>query len=77
MYFGLIKHHTRNIYVGVEVQLHALTLELYIDQWSASHPGCFTPSTHWTDPRASLNMVVKRKKTAPARNQNPAVQPTA
>jgi hypothetical protein len=47
-----------------------LTLALVGDEWSASHPGRFTPgdiapSTHWVggwvEPRAGLEAVKKRK----------------
>jgi hypothetical protein len=55
-----------------------LTLALDRGEWSASHPGHFTPeegapSTHWiggwVGPRASLDTVKKRKTLAPAMNQ--------
>jgi len=29
-------------YGGMEIWLHTLTLALGGDEWSASHPGCFT-----------------------------------
>jgi len=64
---------------GVEVQLHAfLTSASDGEESSALCLGCFTPgdrapSTYWiggrVDPRASVNMVAKRKNPAPARNQ--------
>jgi hypothetical protein len=50
-----------------------LTSALDGDEWSASHPGRFTPKerasgTHWIGgwmgPRAVLDAVVKRKITA-------------
>jgi len=54
-----------------------LTSALDGGEWSASCPRHFSPrerapGTHWTggyiSPRADLNMVVKRKIPAPARN---------
>jgi len=47
-----------------------------------SHPNCFpgvrVPSTHWigcwVGPRDSLDMMVKRKILAPARNRTPVIQ---
>jgi hypothetical protein len=54
---------------GVDVQIHIfLTSALVGGEWSASHPGRFTPgerapSNHcrggWVDPRASLDEVQK------------------
>jgi hypothetical protein len=65
----------------VEAQLHAfLTLALDWGEWSASHPGCFTPKertsgTHWiggwVGPRAGLDMVVRRKIPRPYWDLNP------
>jgi hypothetical protein len=59
------------VYGGVEVQIHIfLTSTLAGGEWSASHPGRFTPGerasgTHWiggwVDPRAGLDDVKKRK----------------
>jgi hypothetical protein len=56
---------------GVQVWLHAfLTSALDGGEWSASHPGLFTPreratGTHciggWVGPRTGLGTVVKRK----------------
>jgi hypothetical protein len=49
-------------------------------EWSASHPGRFTPKerasgTHWiggwVDPKAVLDAVVKRKIPSPRRKSNP------
>jgi hypothetical protein len=63
---------------GMEIQLCVfLTLPLHADEWSALCPNCFTPrkranSTHligdWVGPTASLDMVVKRKKSLPESN---------
>jgi hypothetical protein len=58
--------------------MHSLTLALDRGEWSASHPGSFTPrerapGTHWIGdwigPRAVLDMVAKRKIPSPTRNQ--------
>jgi hypothetical protein len=59
------------VYGGVDVWIHIfLTLALAGGEWSASHPGHFTPGeralgTHWIggwmDPRACLDDVEKRK----------------
>jgi hypothetical protein len=56
----------------MQIQLSTfLTLALDRGEWVASHPGCFIPrkrtiGTHWiggwVGPRASLDMVSKRKK---------------
>jgi hypothetical protein len=41
----LIKHHVMKTYWGVDVQLHSfITSALGGGEWSASHPGRFTPS---------------------------------
>jgi hypothetical protein len=42
--------------------MYSLTLTVDGGEWSASRPGCFTfreraPGTHWTGPRATLEMV--------------------
>jgi len=59
---------------------HSLTSALDGGEWSASCPGCFThskraPGTHciggWVGPRASLDMVVKRKIPSPQWEMNP------
>jgi hypothetical protein len=59
------------MYGGVKVQLHTLTSAPDGDEWSTSCPSHFNPnetalSTHmiggWVGPRASVDMVVKRKK---------------
>jgi len=48
--------------------MHSLTSALDGDEWSASHPGCFTPrerapGTHWIEgwvgPRAILSYTQK------------------
>jgi hypothetical protein len=59
------------VYGGVDVLIHVfLTSALIGGEWSASHPGRFTPGkraprTHWigswVDPRAGLDDVEKRK----------------
>jgi hypothetical protein len=56
------------MYWELEVQLHAfLTLALYWGEWSASHPGQYTPGTHWigglVGPRAGLDAMAKRNKS--------------
>jgi len=73
----------------VEVLLHTfLTPALDGDEWSASHPGHFTPEgkkphVHWiggwVDPRASLDLAAKTKISiiVLARNQTPVAQPVA
>jgi hypothetical protein len=58
-------------YRGVDVQIHVfLASALVVGEWSASHPGRFTPrerapGTHWiggwVDPRAGLDNVDKGK----------------
>jgi hypothetical protein len=59
--------------------MHSLTSALYGGEWSALHPGCFTPrerapGTHWTGgwvgPRDVLDMVESNPRT-------PIVQPVA
>jgi hypothetical protein len=70
---------------GVEVELHDfLTSALDGGDLSASRPGRFTPEerapgTQWTagwvGPRAVLDAVAKRKKTASAGNRTPISQP--
>jgi hypothetical protein len=67
-------------YWGVEVYLEAfLTLALDGGEWSASHPGRFTPrerapGTHgiggWVVPRAGLDAEVRRKIPSPYRDSN-------
>jgi hypothetical protein len=58
----------------------SLTSALDKGEWSASHPGRFTPrerapGTHWirgwAGPRAVQNAVVKRKIPSPRRESNP------
>jgi hypothetical protein len=49
-------------------------------EWSASHPGSFTPVTHcmegWVDPRTSLDEVEKRKfLTLPGLELQPVGRP--
>jgi hypothetical protein len=74
----------------MEVQLHAFLISaLNGGEWSASHPGRFTPrerapGTHciggWVGPIAVLDAVVKRKILSPRRESNPKtpiVQPVA
>jgi len=73
------------IYGEVEVQLHGfLTSALEGGEQSASHPCHFTPrerasSTQWISGcvghRASLDVVVKTKIPAPAKNQTLLIQP--
>jgi hypothetical protein len=53
-------------YRGVNVQIHIfLTSALAGGEWSASRPDHFTPDTQrigrWTDPRAGLDDMEKRK----------------
>jgi hypothetical protein len=58
-------------YGGVDILIHIfLTSAIAGGEWSASHPGSFTPEerapgTHWIgcwmDPRAGLDDVEKRK----------------
>jgi hypothetical protein len=59
---------------------HSLTSALDGGEWSASHPGRFTPrertrGTHWiggwVGPRAVLDAVVKRKLPSPRLELNP------
>jgi hypothetical protein len=59
--------------------MHSLTLSLDGGEWSASHPGCFTPReraprTHWIEgwvgPRAILDVVVRRKISRPCWESN-------
>jgi hypothetical protein len=57
------------VYRRMEVMLDTLlALALDVNEWSVSHPGCFTlrkaPGTHWIDwvgLRDSLDAVEKRK----------------
>jgi hypothetical protein len=55
--------------------MHSLTSALDGDEWSASRPGRFAPSTHWiggwVDTRAGLYTVLKRKIPSPRREPNP------
>jgi hypothetical protein len=58
--------------------IHSLTSALDGGEWSASHPGHFTPKERppgihwiggWVGPRAVLDAVVKKKFPAPTRNR--------
>jgi hypothetical protein len=71
--------------MGVEVQLHAfLTSALDGSEWSASHPGLFTPGERasgtllisWAGSRVGLDVVAKRQNLLLilAWNRNPVVQ---
>jgi hypothetical protein len=60
--------------------MHSLTSVLDGGEWSASHPGRFTPrerafNTHWiggwVGSRAVLDAVVRRKIPSPRRESNP------
>jgi hypothetical protein len=58
--FYLIMHYAMKAYGGVDVWLHIfLTSALVGGEWSASHPGRFTPGTHWiggwVNPRSGLD----------------------
>jgi hypothetical protein len=78
---ALTQHDAMKEYGVVEVQFDAfLTSALDGGEWSASHPGRFTPrerapGTHWIGgwmgPRAGLDAVVNRKIPSPCRNWNP------
>jgi hypothetical protein len=69
--------------------MHSLTSALDGGEWSASHPGRFTPGeratgTHWIrgwmGPRDVLDAVVKRKSPSHLQESNPRtskVQPVA
>jgi hypothetical protein len=53
-------------YGGVDVEIHVfLTSALAGSEWSASHPGRFSPGTlrigGWVGPRAGLHDMEKRK----------------
>jgi hypothetical protein len=59
---------------------HSLTSALDGGEWSASHPGRFTPKetapdTHWiggwVGPRTVLDAVVKRKIPSPRQESKP------
>jgi hypothetical protein len=58
--------------------MHSLTLALDGGEWSASHPGCFTPRERdpgtpwigWLGLRAGLDMVSKRKIPSPHWDSN-------
>jgi hypothetical protein len=66
---------------GTEVLPHSfLTFALYGGEWSASRPDRFipwetAPCTHWiggwVDPRAVLDVVVKKKILSPYQDSNP------
>jgi hypothetical protein len=68
---------------------HSLTLSLDGGEWSASHPGRFTPRERapgtqciggWLGPRAVLDAVVKKKIPSFRRESNPGtpiIQPVA
>jgi hypothetical protein len=86
----LTENDATKLYWGIEVHLNAfLTSALNEGEWSASHPGRFTPSerdpsTHWirgcVAPRAGLDAVVKWKIPNPRRESNlraPIVKPVA
>jgi hypothetical protein len=45
-----MKYYTMNIYGGVEVQLHALTLALNGGEWSVSRPSHFTLGERFPNP---------------------------
>jgi hypothetical protein len=69
--------------------MHSLTLALDGGEWSASHPGHFTPRKRapgihwiggWVGPRAILDMMLKKKIPSPCWELNPdypIVQPVA
>jgi hypothetical protein len=71
------------------ISTHSLTSAVDGGEWSASRPNRFTPrerasGTHWiggwVDPRAVLDVVVKRKIPSLRRESNlrtPIVQPVA
>jgi hypothetical protein len=69
--FILTEHHAMKVYSGADVQPHAfLTSALGGGEWSASHPGRFTPREiapgtywigSWVGSRDGLDAVVKRK----------------
>jgi hypothetical protein len=79
MGYFLTEHDDMKAYWGVEVYIHAFfDLGTRWNEWSASHPGHFTPreggpGTHWiggwVGPRAVLDAVVKRKIPSPAGNR--------
>jgi hypothetical protein len=76
----LTEHHAMEAYWRVDVWLHTfLTLALDGGEWSASHPGCFTPRERdpgtnwiggWLGPRVGLDMVVKRNIPSPCWDSN-------
>jgi hypothetical protein len=55
--------------------MRSLTSALDGDEWSVSHPGLVTPSTHriggWVGPRDGLDTVSKRKISSSRRESNP------
>jgi len=87
----LAEHHIMKAYWGSGgiAPIHSLTSALDGGEWSASCPGHFTPrerdpGTHWiggwVGPRASLDMVLKRKIPSPCQALNPnhlVIQPVA
>jgi hypothetical protein len=77
------KHHAMKTYGGVEYSSKHLEPRYYMEMWSVSSSGCFTPGARapsteriggWVDTRAGLDMVAKRKIPASIRNQTPLVQ---
>jgi hypothetical protein len=77
------------VHCGNRGTTHSSTSALDGGEWSASHPGRFTPreraaGTHWiggwVGPRAGLDAVVERKIPNPRQESNPRtpiVQPVA
>jgi len=64
-------------------KFHAMKMYQGWGEWSASHPGCFTPGKDpgtlwiggWVGPKAGQEVVVKKKVPAPARNEALVIHP--
>jgi len=78
--FFLTEHHTMKVYWGSRDIVHTLTSALNGSEWSALCPSGFTPRERtlgidsvggWVGPRASLDMVVKRKIPSPCWDSYP------
>jgi hypothetical protein len=75
----LFKHHATSEVIAPLF----LTFALEACEWSASHPSCFTPGTHWIEgwvcPISELAWMhwSREKWISPDRNWAPAVHPVA
>jgi hypothetical protein len=67
-----MEHHAMKVYWGMEVELHTLvTLTLDSGEWSASHPGHFTPREKSSWYPLYRKQVVRKKIPSPYWDLNP------